>query len=128
MASGRRPTPTAIKALRGVQRGLNRHEPVPPPGELGMPGWLSAGARTVWSELAPVCTAMGTLTVADLKAFAVLCTLQSRIQQADDDDRALLRLANALRQYYALFGLEPISRAKIQVPKQEPVSKWAGLR
>jgi hypothetical protein len=36
--------------------------------------------------------------------------------------------ANALRPYYALFGLEPVSRARISVPKkaEEPVSKWAG--
>ena len=37
--------------------------------------------------------------------------------------------AAALRPYYALFGLEPISRARIQVPKKdaEPSSKWAGV-
>jgi hypothetical protein len=35
----------------------------------------------------------------------------------------------ALRPWVALFGLEPVSRARISVPKKavdEPVSKWAG--
>src|SRR5262252_2765357 len=123
--SGRKPIPAAVKALRGVTRGVNRHEPVPPAGELVMPAWLSARARTVWGQLAPVCTGMGTLTVADLPAFALLCTLQAKVETTDDEG-LMLRLANALRQYYGLFGLDPISRAKIQVPKvDEPVSKWA---
>jgi|SRR5215831_742551 len=122
--SGRKPIPAAVKALRGVTRGINRHEPVPPAGVPVMPGWLTTRAQEVWQRLAPLCAEMGTLTPADVDAFGTLCSLQARLETAKDE-RLLLRFANAVRQFYALFGLEPISRAKIQVPKKnEPVSKW----
>jgi hypothetical protein len=96
---------------------------------------------------------MGTLTCADVTVFGTMCELQSTLREtsAAKDGKALFRLehgdddapvkivvnaplkleretATALRPYYALFGLEPVSRARIQVPKKddEPVSKWAG--
>lgn len=122
-----------------------------------MPAGLTRAAKTVWKELAPICMAMGTLTRADTRVFATLCELQATLQltSAQKDGRALLSLqreeaddpkselvviidavlklerdtANALRPYYALFGLEPVSRARVQVPKKAaaPVSKWAGV-
>jgi hypothetical protein len=97
---------------------------------------------------------MGTLTTADVRAFASLCELQSTMQQTsaakdgrelfrlqsekDDESRmeivvdAILRLeretATALRPYYDYFGMTPSSRARIQVPKkaETPEGKWAG--
>jgi phage terminase small subunit len=156
--SGRRPQPTALTVLRGnpSKKKLNKNEPAPPAGEVVKPSGLSAGASAVWDELAPICLAMRTLTIADVRVFTTLCELQATLQQAsarkdgadlfrleaaDEDDPksltvvidAVLKLerdtANALRPYYALFGLEPVSRARISVPKakaEEPVSKWAG--
>jgi len=154
--SGRRPQPTKLTILRGnpSRKKLNKHEPVPPAGEVTKPVGLSAGASVVWDELAPICLAMGTLTPADVRVFATLCELQSTllvavaskdgrqlasIEQDDADDQtkltividAVLKLeretATALRPYYSLFGLEPVSRARIQVKKDDmPVSKWAG--
>jgi hypothetical protein len=38
-----------------------------------------------------------------------------------------IETAAALRPYYERFGLEPSARARIKVPKSEPVSKWAGI-
>lgn len=157
--SGRRPQPTALKMLRGnpSKTKPNENEVRPPSGEVVKPVGLSAGASVVWDRLAPICLAMGTLTVADVDTFATMCELQSTLKYAsahkddkaqlltlredDPDDEhsplvividAVLKLerdtATALRPYYALFGLEPVSRARISVPKQkaEPVSKWAG--
>jgi phage terminase small subunit len=158
--SGRRPQPTALKLLRGNpgKRKPNTHEPQPPAGDVAAPAGLSKAALVVWQELAPICVAMGTLTPADVRPFASLCELQSTLQQlsaakdgkgfkgfrlvvADDDERfeividGLLKserdTANALRPYYALFGLEPVSRARIVIPpkpEEKPVSKWAGLK
>lgn len=156
--SGRRPQPTKLKILRGnpSKTRLNQNEPVPPAGDVVKLAGLSAGAALVWDRLAPICLAMRTLTPADVTVFGTLCELQSTLEQASagKDGRALitaqadpeepttltvvidavLRLerdtANALRSYYALFGLEPVSRARIVVPKKqdEPVSKWAGLK
>jgi hypothetical protein len=125
---GRRPRPTSLTVLLGnpSKKRLNEHEPLPPTGE-------------VWKELAPVCLAMGTLTVADVRPFAMLCELEASVAVArrwKSKPRTLAKglklekdLAAILRPYYALFGLEPISRARIQVPKQieAPVSKWAGI-
>lgn len=156
--SGRRPDPTKLTVLRGnpSRKKLNENEPTPPAGDPQKPSGLSADAGRVWDELAPICLAMGTLTVADVRVFATLCELQATLQQASaskdgralmtterddpEDERspltvvidAVLKLerdtANTLRPYYALFGLEPVSRARIQVPKKpEQVSKWAGV-
>jgi len=100
---------------------------------------------------------MKTLTVADVRPFASLCELQSTPQEtsAAKDGRELFRLkvqdsgdpespleivvdaalkleretATALRPYYELFGLTPVSRARIVVPKPDaPASKWAGIK
>jgi phage terminase small subunit len=154
--SGRRPQPTALTVLRGnpSRKKLNENEVVPPAGEIVKPAGLSVAAGVVWDELAPVCLAMGTLTTADIRAFASLCELQSTMQQTsaakdgrelfrlqpekDDESRvevvidSILRLeretATALRPYYDYFGMTPSSRARIQVPKkaEAPESKWAG--
>jgi P27 family predicted phage terminase small subunit len=145
--SGRRPQPTALKVLRGnpSKTKLNEHEPKPPQGEVKAPNGLTKAAKRVWRELAPICLAMGTLTPADVRPFATLCELQATLLTASaekDTDgfrvlgplgaHAAIRLeretAQAIRPYYALFGLEPISRARIHVPQKPdvPVSKWAG--
>ena len=135
--SGRRPQPTALKILRGNpgKRKPNKNEPVPPSGEVTKPADLSGAAGKVWDELAPVCLAMGTLTTADVRAFGTLCELQATFTAAAQvkgtaafDARLERDTATALRPWVALFGLEPVSRARIQVPKKpdEPASKWAG--
>jgi hypothetical protein len=80
---------------------------------------------------------MGTLTPADLRPFRTLCELQSSLDRASvlksvGEWESALKLekefAGLIRPYYALFGLEPVSRARITVPKtEEPVNKWDGL-
>jgi phage terminase small subunit len=155
--SGRRPQPTALKVLRGNpgKRPLNADEPQPPPGDVVKPSTLSRPAADVWDRIAPLAIAMGTLTRADGTAFAMLCELQATLEWAagrkDPPPRtpgerqyiwvrrcherlaAAIKIekdfASIIRPYYALFGLEPVSRAKIQVPKKAEapvVSKWAG--
>ena len=144
-----------MTVLRGnpSRKKLNENEPQPPAGDPVKPTGLSAGASAVWDELAPICLAMKTLTVADVRPFATLCELQATLQHASasKDGRALMELhpgadedalkvviyavlkleretAMAVRPFYALFGLEPVSRARIQVPQgsKAPASKWAG--
>jgi phage terminase small subunit len=137
--SGPRPKPTALKVLRGVARKdrLNPAEPLPPAGDVVQPVELSRPAVKVWQELAPICLAMRTLTTADVRPFATLCELQATFMAAARrkgtkafDPRLERETAIALRPYYALFGLEPVSRARLVVPKvaAEPASKWAGLK
>jgi hypothetical protein len=97
--------------------------------------------------------AMGTLTAADVRPFGTLCEIQATMQEiaakkdgagfqairlmvdGQDGERFYVEIDNllkherdtatALRHYYGLFGLEPVSRARIHVKKAEPVSKWA---
>jgi len=85
--SGRRPTPTALKILRGNpgKRPLNQDEPQPPKGPVVKPE-LSAGADRVWDALAPVCEAMGTLTAADVR----VSSLAERVRDASGAERAAL--------------------------------------
>jgi hypothetical protein len=137
--SGRRPAPTKLKLLRGNpgKRKPNQDEPQPPEGVTVRPADLSAGAMLVWDELAPTCLAMGTLTVADVTPFRTMCELEATLRAAsagkavggDEGAVAMKRereTAIAVRPFYALFGLEPVSRARIRVPKGEaPKSKWA---
>ncbi len=149
-----------MKVLRGNpgQRKVNQNEPKPPVGAVEMPVRLSPSAALVWQALAPVALAMGTLTTADVDAFATLCELQATFQLAASEkaragfslflvttmidsagnehqnikEHPAIRLerntAAALRPYYEKFGLEPVGRARISVPKDEaPKSKWAGV-
>lgn len=146
--SGRRPKPTSLKLLRGVSRRdrLNPHEPKPPVGPVEQPETLSAAAGIVWGEVAPVCLAMGTLTSADVPAFAGLCELEACRRQAsackDTEDFVMfttdgkvhpsVRLERetltALRPYFDYFGMNPASRSRIVVQQPEtPASKWEGL-
>jgi hypothetical protein len=98
-----------------------------------MPAVLSPDAALVWDQLAPVCLGMGTLSPADAWAFGTLCELQASFTSNARqkglpafDERLELALAASLRPFYALFGLEPVSRARLGSPPAEPVSKWAG--
>lgn len=94
--------------------------------------------------MAPGCIAMRTLTSVDVQAFSALCELEVVRRAAsavkDSEDFALIKdgvvnpairlerdTASALRPYFEKFGMEPSGRARIKVPKTEPVSKWAGL-
>src|SRR5262245_60512663 len=128
--SGPRPRATALKVLRGERRGrVNEHEPRVPDGVVTKPSHLSAGAVRVWDRLAPLCVAMQTLTPADVTAFGTFCELQAAFELLKPTVRmqeGRRRAASALRPYYALFGLEPVSRGRIRVPPEPPRSKWDG--
>jgi phage terminase small subunit len=131
------------------KRPFNAREPKPPAGDVIKPATLSQNAVGIWEEMAPICVAMGTLTIADRKAFATFCELQAtlelasaskgnptfqpfRAQPEDASDPAsrmeividaVLKLerdtAAALRPYYEKFGLEPVGRARISVQKPQ---------
>jgi hypothetical protein len=93
----------------------------------------------MWEELAPVCIEMGTLTAADVRPFAMLCELQATLNRASalkQKPRQFMKgvalekqFASIIRQYYALFGMDPVSRQRIRVATNDapPVSKWSGV-
>ena len=154
--SGRRPKPTALKVLQGNpgKGKLNEREPKPPQGEVKPPKGISKAARAVWEDIAPTAIAMGTLTTADVWAFKTLCELQASLDMAsrakdaeefapftvsDDFNGAPkmgvhgalsleLKYAPIIRPYYEKFGLEPVGRARIALPKaEEPQNVWAAM-
>jgi phage terminase small subunit len=138
--SGRRPKSTALRMLQGNpgKRGINPDEPKPH-GAVMKPVGLSEGADRVWEELAPICLGMGTLTAADVKPFAMLCELEASVnlsrQWKQHRHKKTMqaglqleqKLASLIRPYYALFGLEPVSRSRIHVAKsaEKTADKWA---
>ena len=83
---GRKPKPTALKALEGNpgKRPLNEHEPVPPKGAIRCPAWLEAEAKKEWKRLAPSLEAMGILTTVDISAFAGYCQAYARWKEAEE--------------------------------------------
>jgi phage terminase small subunit len=128
-----------VKLLRGVTRKdrLNPAEPQPPAGPIVKPATLSKGASRMWDQWVPICVHMGTMTPADVEPMAMMCELQATLHRAaalkdhpKTFDKAVSlerNHASIIRQYYALFGLDPVSRARIQVKTPEAtVSKWAG--
>jgi phage terminase small subunit len=136
MNSGRRRDPLALRALRGnPSRARMRPAVAAPDGPVVKPGTLSPGAAEVWDELSAVCLGMGTLSPADTWAFSTLCELQAtftataqRKGRRGFDARQERALAASLRPFYALFGLEPASRARMPTtPAREVPSKWAAL-
>lgn len=85
---GRKPLPTAIKALEGDRgkgrRPMNEHEPVPPAGGVKCPTWLLPEAKKEWKRLASSLEAMGVLTMADLTAFSGYCQAYARWREAEE--------------------------------------------
>lgn len=83
---GRKPKPTALKALEGNpgKRPLNEREPVPPQGTIRCPSWLETEAKKEWKRLAPALEAMGILTTVDISAFAGYCQAFARWKEAEE--------------------------------------------
>ena len=83
---GRKPKPTALKALEGNpgKRPLNEHEPVPPKAAIRCPAWLEPEAKKEWKRLAPALEAMGILTTVDISAFAGYCQAYARWKEAEE--------------------------------------------
>lgn len=85
MGKGRRPLPTAVKALRGNpgKRELNEAEPIVGAGDPVCPEGLHADAKKEWDEILPILKRMKVITAADSKALAAYCNLFHRWQQAE---------------------------------------------
>jgi len=82
---GRKPKPTAAKALAGNpgRRPLNRAEPVYPPGVGEPPAHFSEEARAEWARVSRLMAATGALTEADRAVLALYCSVWSKWVKAD---------------------------------------------
>ncbi len=137
---GPKPTPTSLKLVRGTARGKDkrRNEPKPPcTGVPRCPKDFPPEAKSVFKRLAPILTAIGLLTSADVESFQFLCLHAGLARRAalemfkagltDEDEHHVARKSplnqllkehsEAYRKYAARFGLSPADRAEIDLPE-----------
>jgi len=145
--SGRRPTPTSLKNLRGNpgKRKLNDAEPVLETKAPAKPT-LSPEADAYWNGLLPLLLDMRVVSEADAIALAACCKLCVRLDQAEAEisGRGLIvdepivdkdgnevgtrtkanpavgiadRTYARLKSYLIEFGLTPAARTKVRVDK-----------
>lgn len=139
---GRKPTPTALKLIRGNpgKRPINDAEPKPPPlVEVQIPDWLSAGAKQHWPVIAEPLHAAGLLTAIDTTALGLFC--ESFVLWKDANDKVAkfgavvkgaagypvrspyLRIVSQQSEFMlrvlAEFGASPSSRSRCTVAKPD---------
>ena len=149
---GRKPTPTALKLLRGNpgKRPMNDNEPVfdsadsvPEP-----PAGLGVAAASHWVKMAGLLHPQGLLTVADYDALARYCEVYARWAEAQKElstHGLLVKAQNGfpvqspyiaisnkcvelLNKIGAEFGLTPSTRTRISVPKPEKPNVFSNYR
>ena len=139
---GRKPKPTAAKAIAGTLRPdrANADEPMPTRGIPARPGWLDDIAAAKWDELAPELDRLGLLTIVDGDCLAVYCVAWSEHERATKrlkkegeittnritgvrKAHPCIAIRNAarqtIRQFAALYGLDPSSRSRLHAPAKE---------
>ena len=138
---GRKPIPTRLKVLNGNpgQRPLNEGEPKPALGIPSAPPHLDGEALAEWDRVTAELHAIDLLTVADRPSLACYCVAWARWVQAETElavegpvltaegtgnsyQNPWLAVANRameqVRQFSALFGLDPSSRCRLDVRPQ----------
>jgi P27 family predicted phage terminase small subunit len=152
---GRKPTPTALRLLRGNprKRPINAAEPKPSPLPAGLaaPTWLDPDAAAEWNRVAPMLGRLGVLTETDADALAAYCEAFTTWKQATQRLRQFgmvvkrtkaglelpvispyVKIAHhamaQMRAFLVEFGMTPSSRARIHTaaPAETPISKWGG--
>ncbi len=83
---GRKPKPTALKALEGNpgKRALNTNEPKPRQKAPRCPAWLEDEAKKEWKRMAKQLEQLGILTEVDMAAFAGYCQAYARWKEAEE--------------------------------------------
>lgn len=145
---GRKPTPTALKLVRGNpgKRPVNAAEPTPPTSaDLECPDWLSAPAKEHWPAVAGQLRAAGLLSDIDHAALGLYCEAFARWKDANEKVVKLgavvksangypipspyLQVANQayaqLTRMLAEFGMTPSSRSRVSAKKPDPAEQYA---
>lgn len=83
---GRKPKPTALKALEGNpgKRDLNQKEPKPEKKAPRCPTWLEPEAKKEWRRMVNQLEQLGILTEVDMAAFAGYCQAYARWKEAEE--------------------------------------------
>jgi P27 family predicted phage terminase small subunit len=148
MTVGRKPTPTALRVLRGnpARRPLPKDEPTPAAvGEaVAPPEGLNAAAVREWKRVAPALARVGLLTDLDLDALAAYCVVcaewRTALKHIEDEGAIILspnkypmpspwvsmaaRAFERMRVLMTEFGLTPASRTRVTraTPKIDPTN------
>lgn len=151
MQRGRKPSPTALKVLRGNpgKRRMNADEPQPEIAVPVAPATVTDEALAEWNRRAPQLVRIGILTEIDMPAFTVYCTSWQRYVDAQRKLVALgdvvkspsgypiqnpyLAIANKAlhqcQQFWADFGMTPSARTRVTVRKgAAPTSRLEQFR
>lgn len=91
MTSGRKPTPTALKLVKGNpgKRALNKREPKLPGARPAPPPFLCADGLREWGRVVETLHTVGLLTHLDAAALGAYCAAYGRWAQAERALRAL---------------------------------------
>lgn len=144
--SGRRPTPTALKLVRGNpgKRSINRTEPHPSL-DVTMPDWLSPDAAKHWPVVAKQLHDAGLLTAIDVTALGLYCEAFARWRGANTQiakygtvvkspngypiQSPYLAISNKaheqMTRLLAEFGMTPSSRSRCAVTKPHDSGPYA---
>ena len=142
---GPRPTPTALKVLRGNpgKRPLPQNEPRPSL-DVTMPDWLSSDAAKHWPIVAKQLHDAGLLTAIDVTALGLYCEAFARWKDANARvvkygtvvkspngypiQSPYLAIANKaheqMTKLLAEFGMTPSSRSRCTVAKPDDLSPY----
>lgn len=146
--AGRRPTPTALKLVKGNpgKRATNKKEPRPAREIPSCPAHLTDDAKVAWGRLTVLLDRMGVLTEADALALERLCDCYADIlacrELVERDGRTYttqseggiliktnpavnqLRAADAqFKSYLVEFGLTPAARTKVNAKDSDDDDK-----
>ncbi len=134
---GRKPLPTAIRLLAGnrSKRPINSREPKPQRGIPDCPEFLDKYAQAEWAWIIPYLDGMGMLGFVDKAVVTCYCQAWSELQHATQALRRGRTVKNgaggtvahpavaqqrsawkAIKEFAALLGLDPSSRARIKMP------------
>jgi len=135
---GPRRLPTSLKLVRGTARGSDkrRREPRPGPIRLRCPRDFPPEARRAFRRLSTILIPLHLLTAADVESYEMMCLHYGLARRAalemfkagltaqDDHDLPRKSPLNQLvkehsaefRKYAQRFGMDPSSRAELDVP------------
>lgn len=117
-----RPTPTALKIIRGNpgKRAINGKEPKPPIAALICPDHLSPIAAQEWARIVPVLVGLGLATTADRSVLIAYCELHAEMVERSTQRKELRTASIAqLRACMVELGLTPAARAKMTIQPQD---------
>lgn len=122
-----RPTPTALKLLKGNpgHRPLPEGEPTPS-GDVVIPEFVQGVALKIWHQYAPSLEAQGVLTAWDVDMFGAWCCLMAEFHRKPHKITTP-RIAQ-MRALASCFGLTPADRTRIKTSgkqqSEDPAAKF----